>query len=172
MSKIKTFQEFIKENVWADLQDRSSGEVGRKEDDPLLTIDDEGLKGLLKYLTDHYEWPEKPYMNVWKYNYFGTPNVPYIHITLTDDGEYITFEPFSPKDESEGFITYGPEDIEYALDPNLVGEVFDPTAGEGPDDDEEQCYMVFKSDADKEPHPDGYTNSEFIEMLNNIKQNL
>ena len=32
MRQIKTFQEFINENLWSDLQDRSSGEVTRKED--------------------------------------------------------------------------------------------------------------------------------------------
>ena len=31
MSKLKTFNEFLNENLWADLQDRSSGEVTRKE---------------------------------------------------------------------------------------------------------------------------------------------
>ena len=33
MSKIKTFNEFIRESIWSDIQDRSSGDVVRKEDE-------------------------------------------------------------------------------------------------------------------------------------------
>jgi len=40
----------IKENLWADLQDRSSGEITRKEDDVDLLDGD----GLYQYLKEHY----------------------------------------------------------------------------------------------------------------------
>ena len=51
MSKLKTFKEFINENLWADLQDRSSGEVTRKEDD----INHMDMVGLYEYILSHYE---------------------------------------------------------------------------------------------------------------------
>ena len=41
----------ITESIWSDIQDRSSGEIERKEDD-VNNLDDEGLKD---YITKHYK---------------------------------------------------------------------------------------------------------------------
>ena len=45
MSTIKTFSEFINESIWSDMQDRSSGEVVRKEDE---------FKSICEFIKDHY----------------------------------------------------------------------------------------------------------------------
>ena len=44
---IPDFKTYIKESIWSDIQDRSSGETVRKEDDD--------LKSLKEYLETHYE---------------------------------------------------------------------------------------------------------------------
>ena len=44
---IPDFKTFIKESIWSDMQDRSAGEIVRKED--------ENMEGLKKYLETHYE---------------------------------------------------------------------------------------------------------------------
>ena len=51
MSKIKSFNEFIRESIWSDIQDRSSGDVVRKEDN----IDNLDRNGFYEYLETHYE---------------------------------------------------------------------------------------------------------------------
>ncbi len=57
MGTIKSFKEFIAESIWSDIQDRSSGDIIRKED----IIHYEDLKNekctldiLYKYLLQHY----------------------------------------------------------------------------------------------------------------------
>ena len=45
MGAIKTFSEFINESIWSDMQDRSSGEVVRKEDE---------FKSICEFIKDHY----------------------------------------------------------------------------------------------------------------------
>ena len=44
---IPDFKTFISESIWSDMQDRSAGEIVRKED--------ENMEGLKKYLETHYE---------------------------------------------------------------------------------------------------------------------
>ena len=51
MGVIKTFSEFINESIWSDIQDRSSGDTVRKEDDINLLDRD----GLLDYIYDVYK---------------------------------------------------------------------------------------------------------------------
>ena len=48
---IPDFKTYIKESIWSDLQDRSSGEIKRKEDDP-NNLD---IEGLGQYIIDHYK---------------------------------------------------------------------------------------------------------------------
>ena len=48
---IPDFKTFIKESIWSDMQDRSSGEVVRKEDD----IDHLDYEEFFVYLTKHYQ---------------------------------------------------------------------------------------------------------------------
>ena len=49
---------YLNESVWSDIQDRNSGEVMRKEDDVNLL----DMKGLKKYLQDHYKPLEETYL--------------------------------------------------------------------------------------------------------------
>ena len=48
---IPDFKTYIKESIWSDIQDRSSGETVRKEDD----IDNLDMDEFYDYLNDHYE---------------------------------------------------------------------------------------------------------------------
>ena len=48
---IPDFKTFISERIWSDMQDRSSGEVVRKEDD----IDHLDYEEFFVYLTKHYQ---------------------------------------------------------------------------------------------------------------------
>ena len=48
---IPDFKTFIKESIWSDMQDRSSGEIVRKEDD----IDHLDYAEFFTYLTKHYQ---------------------------------------------------------------------------------------------------------------------
>lgn len=48
---IPDFKTFIKESIWSDMQDRSSGEITRKEDD-INCLD---MLGLLDYIQNKYE---------------------------------------------------------------------------------------------------------------------
>jgi hypothetical protein len=48
---IPDFKTYIKESLWSDLQDRSSGDVIRKEDDVNLL----DLNEFYKYIKDHYK---------------------------------------------------------------------------------------------------------------------
>ena len=45
MGVIKTFSEFINESIWSDIQDRSSGDTVRKEDE---------FKSICEFIKDHY----------------------------------------------------------------------------------------------------------------------
>ena len=51
MSVIKTFSEFINESIWSDMQDRSAGDVVRKED----SVDLLDYTEFFIYLTEHYQ---------------------------------------------------------------------------------------------------------------------
>ena len=48
---IPDFKTYIKESIWSDIQDRSSGETIRKEDD----VDHFGYEDFFVYLTEHYQ---------------------------------------------------------------------------------------------------------------------
>ena len=48
---IPDFKTYIKESIWSDIQDRSSGETVRKEDD----VDRFGYEEFFVYLTEHYQ---------------------------------------------------------------------------------------------------------------------
>ena len=57
---IPDFKTYIKESIWSDIQDRSSGDTIRKEDDVnLLSLED-----FVVYLHQHYEIAEK-YKSFW-----------------------------------------------------------------------------------------------------------
>ena len=47
---IPDFKTYIKESIWSDIQDRSSGEITRKEDDINLL----DIEGMCEYLNSHY----------------------------------------------------------------------------------------------------------------------
>ena len=52
---IPDFKTYIKESIWSDIQDRSSGETIRKEDD----INNLDMLGLLDYIQKKYEFKDK-----------------------------------------------------------------------------------------------------------------
>ena len=51
MGTIKSFKKFIEESIWSDIQDRSSGDTVRKEDD--INILD--LNEFYAYIKDQYK---------------------------------------------------------------------------------------------------------------------
>ena len=51
MSTIKSFKKFIEESIWSDIQDRSSGDTVRKEDD----INNLDLNEFYAYIKDQYK---------------------------------------------------------------------------------------------------------------------
>ena len=99
MGIIKTFHEFINESIWSDMQDRSSGETIRKEDDvSYSTLEDEGctVDLLYKYLINNYEelGDEQIKLNSGK----NSGDVWYeVHVPITLSGENIETE-FSEND--------------------------------------------------------------------------
>ena len=94
MGIIKTFHEFINESIWSDMQDRSSGETIRKEDDvSYSTLEDEGctVDLLYKYLINNYEelGDEQIKLNSGK----NSGDVWYeVHVPITLSGENIETE--------------------------------------------------------------------------------
>ena len=94
MGIIKTFHEFINESIWSDMQDRSSGETIRKEDDvSYSTLEDEGctVDLLYKYLINNYEvlGDEQIKLNSGK----DSDDVWYeVHVPITLSGENIETE--------------------------------------------------------------------------------
>jgi hypothetical protein len=52
---IPDFKTFIKESIWSDIQDRSSGETVRKEDD----VNNLDMLGLLDYIQKKYEFDKE-----------------------------------------------------------------------------------------------------------------
>lgn len=48
---IPDFNTYLKESIWSDIQDRSTGETVRKEDD----VDRFGYEDFFVYLTEHYQ---------------------------------------------------------------------------------------------------------------------
>ena len=94
MGAIKTFNEFINESIWSDMQDRSAGDAIRKEDyvsysdleDKDCTVD-----LLYKYLIDNYEVLGDEQIKVTSDKYMG--KVYYeLEIPITLSGEYIFTE--------------------------------------------------------------------------------
>ena len=61
---IPDFKTFIKESIWADIYDRSTGETERKEDNPYIDRDINSLSGeeFCDYLTYRYEVLESDIM--------------------------------------------------------------------------------------------------------------
>ena len=85
MSVIKTFSEFINESIWSDIQDRSSGDTVRKEDDINLLDTDE----FIEYLKKSYKVCNDPY------NFFE------IHKLDINDYECIISIPIEKNDNNE-----------------------------------------------------------------------
>ena len=99
MGAIKTFNEFINESIWSDMQDRSAGDAIRKEDyvsysdleDKDCTVD-----LLYKYLIDNYEVLGDEQIKLNSDKYMG--KVYYeLQIPITLSGENIETE-FSEND--------------------------------------------------------------------------
>ena len=94
MGTIKTFNEFINESLWSEIQDRSSGKTVRKEDEiTYRTLEDKGctVDLLYKYLTNNYEvlGDEQIKLNSGK----DGGNVWYeVHVPITLSGENIETE--------------------------------------------------------------------------------
>ena len=75
---VKTFKEFIGESIWSDIQDRSSGDVIRKED----SINHLNIKELYKYITDNYTIKDDQYDDTLEMS------SNYIHMVLYDAYNY------------------------------------------------------------------------------------
>jgi len=67
----------VSENLWADLQDRSSGEVTRKEDDFINHMD---MKEFCDYIREHYKS---------SLQYWGDNDGIYYHIGESEDGIFV-----------------------------------------------------------------------------------
>ena len=108
MSKIKTFKEYIKENLWADLQDRSSGEVIRKEDD----IDHLYNKDLCEYIKERYQAIFNRHFDI---EYFGQSVITSrIHIPL-----YVTTDVWNPQHLISLVIFREPDDFNRTVEIHL-----------------------------------------------------
>ena len=127
MGAIKTFNEFINESLWSEIQDRSSGDTIRKEDyvsysdleDKDCTVD-----LLYKYLIDNYEvlGDEQIKLNSGKDGgdvWYG------VHIPITLSGENIETE-FSENDpDTIWSIDFTVQLMEYVKKMKTVVEIDD-----------------------------------------------
>ena len=127
MGAIKTFNEFINESIWSDMQDRSAGDAIRKEDyvsysdleDKDCTVD-----LLYKYLIDNYEvlGDEQIKLNSGKDGgdvWYG------VHIPITLSGENIETE-FSENDpDTIWSIDFTVQLMEYVKKMKTVVEIDD-----------------------------------------------
>ena len=86
MGVIKTFSEFINESIWSDIQDRSSGDTVRKEDDINLLDTDE----FIEYLKKSYD--------VCIYDPYSFNE---IHEVYSDEHKCIIYIPIEKNDENE-----------------------------------------------------------------------
>ena len=92
MGAIKTFSEFIIESIWSDIQDRSSGDTIRKEDEvSYSTLEDEDctVDLLYKYLIKNYEvlGDDKIVLTV-----EDVLDGDVLHVPITLSGQYIETE--------------------------------------------------------------------------------
>ena len=88
MGAIKTFSEFINESIWSDIQDRSTGDTIRKEDEvSYSTLEDEDctVDLLYKYLIKTYE--------VLGDDKIVLTDEDVLHVPITLSGENIETEP-------------------------------------------------------------------------------
>ena len=88
MNNVKTFKEFIEESIWSDIQDRSSGDTIRKEDEvSYSTLEDEDctVDLLYKYLIKNYE--------VLGDDKIVLTDEDVLHVPITLSGENIETEP-------------------------------------------------------------------------------
>ena len=78
---IPDFKTFIKESIWSDMQDRSTGEIVRKEDD--------NMEVFRKYLETHYELidPYKEFQMLSYKNEDGSLFLFWLHLK-DGDGKY------------------------------------------------------------------------------------
>lgn len=80
---IPDFKTYIKESIWSDIQDRSSGETVRKEDD----INNLDMQGLLEYINKKYEFKDRKVITL--SSSIGIPlfsyksNITYLTISFT-----------------------------------------------------------------------------------------
>ena len=93
MNNVKTFKEFIAESIWSDIQDRSSGDTIRKEDEvSYSTLEDEDctVDLLYKYLIKNYEvlGDDKIVLTV-----EDVLDEDVLHVPITLSGQYIETEP-------------------------------------------------------------------------------
>ena len=92
MNNVKTFKEFIEESIWSDIQDRSSGDTIRKEDEvSYSTLEDEDctVDLLYKYLIKNYEvlGDDKIVLTV-----EDVLDGDVLHVPITLSGQYIETE--------------------------------------------------------------------------------
>ena len=85
---IPDFKTFIKESIWSDIQDRSSGDTIRKEDDVnLLSLED-----FVAYLYQHYEITEN-YKSFWGKDM----------ITVSDDKTHFVIRGFNTQYKNHSY---------------------------------------------------------------------
>ena len=94
MGVIKTFNEFINESIWSDMQDRSAGDTIRKEDYvsySVLNDKDCTVDLLYKYLINNYEVLGDEQIKLTNHEHFGDTYYS-LWVPITLSGEAIETE--------------------------------------------------------------------------------
>ena len=127
MGAIKTFNEFINESIWSDIQDRSMGDTIRKEDyvsysdlnDKDCTVD-----LLYKYLINNYEVLGDDQIKLKSGKYRGNEWYE-LHVPITLSGEYIETDASGEDMKDISRIDYTIQLEEYVKEMESVVEITD-----------------------------------------------
>lgn len=165
---IPDFKTYIKESIWSDIQDRSSGETVRKEDD----IDNLDMDEFYDYLNDHYEPTLESSYKIRLYKDISVILVP----VFSSDGKHISPSyinhieiDFDPDDVTETKITMSSRclslmpDIEKKLRDNfcVIDKMASPTRG--------KYICIYPKDGGESAI---VTNSFFIKVLDFLLEEL
>ena len=127
MGTIKTFNEFINESLWSEIQDRSSGKTVRKEDEiTYRSLEDKDctVDLLYKYLINNYEvlGDEQIKLNSGKHR----GDVWYeVHVPITLSGENIETEVSENDPDTIWSIDFTVQLMEYVKRMETVVEIDD-----------------------------------------------
>ena len=127
MGTIKTFNEFINESLWSEIQDRSSGKTVRKEDEiTYRSLEDKDctVDLLYKYLINNYDVLGDDQIKLNSGKYHG--DVWYeVHVPITLSGENIETEVSENDPDTIWSIDFTVQLMEYVKRMETVVEIDD-----------------------------------------------